>query len=79
MCCLADLQRAVANMIPLAITQAEEVSAIRQWAALRAVGATGSEDLDTGTGHAADPLQPAGPRPAAASGQPVRGGRTVDF
>ncbi len=77
---LADLQRAVSNMIPLAITQAEEVSAIRQWAALRAVGATGSEDLDTGTPRAADPQQPAaGTRPAVAAGQPVRGGRTVDF
>jgi hypothetical protein len=65
-------------MIPLAITQAEEVGAIRQWAALRAVGATGSEDLDAAE-QQTEPAPPPGAVPAAASGQPARGGRTVDF
>ena len=68
-----DLEKAVTSMIPLAVTQAEEVAGIRSWAALRAVRATGSEDAD--------------PDESATVGVPAtgsdlakrRGGRTVDF
>lgn len=71
-----DLERAVLNMIPLSVTQAEEISRIRSWARLRAVGATASADLDDAAATGASP-----PVPAAIQGQPVpdRGGRTVDF
>lgn len=79
-----DLFRAVENMVPLSITQAEQIRAIRAWAAVRAVAATAGEDR---TGYGVE--TPAGPdRPDetgnASSGTVVelplnRGGRLVDF
>jgi ATP-dependent 26S proteasome regulatory subunit len=42
-----DLIRAMASMVPLSITQAERVTAIRGWADSRAVTATAAEDWDT--------------------------------
>jgi SpoVK/Ycf46/Vps4 family AAA+-type ATPase len=68
-----DVERAIASMIPLAVTQAEEVAGIRSWAALRAVRATGSEDVDPAEHRAAG--VPATGADLAAR----RGGRTVDF
>lgn len=69
---LADLQHAVENMIPLAVTQSEQVAGIRAWAATRAVSATGSEDFDDGEKTIEAPVsEPALPK--------QRGGRTVDF
>ncbi|MFC5000919.1 AAA family ATPase [Dactylosporangium cerinum] len=41
-----DLIRAAVNMVPLSITQAERVAAIRGWAETRAVAATAAEDWD---------------------------------
>jgi SpoVK/Ycf46/Vps4 family AAA+-type ATPase len=70
----ADLSQAIVNMIPLAVTQAEEVQAIRAWAEVRAVRATGSEDIDPDE----DSLVGAGD-PTAAGLSSRRGGRTVDF
>ena len=67
----ADVVREVVDtMIPLAVTQAEEVQRIRTWATERAVRATGSEDLD-----------PAESTGAVAEGalSSRRGGRTVDY
>lgn len=67
----ADVVRQVVDtMIPLAVTQAEEVQRIRTWATERAVRATGSEDLD-----------PAESTGAVAEGalSSRRGGRTVDY
>jgi ATP-dependent 26S proteasome regulatory subunit len=43
---LDDLIRATVNMVPLSITQAERVTAIRGWAETRAVAATAAEDWD---------------------------------
>lgn len=68
---LESLERAVEATIPLAVTQAEEVLRIRNWAAERAVRATGLEDLDAAERHGAD--DGSGALPAR------RGGRTVDF
>jgi SpoVK/Ycf46/Vps4 family AAA+-type ATPase len=69
-----DLVRAIDNMIPLAVTQAEQVAGIRAWASTRAVRATGSEDIEAG--------EEAVSQPAIADGKQLgssRGGRTVDF
>ncbi|RWZ49517.1 AAA family ATPase [Labedella phragmitis] len=69
-----DLEHAVSSMIPLAVTQSEEVAGIRSWAALRAVRATGSED--------ADPVDETAAPGVPATGSDLarrRGGRTVDF
>ena len=71
---LDDLTEAITNMIPLAVTQAEEVQAIRAWAEVRAVRATGSEDIDPDE----DALVGAGDTLGSGLSS-RRGGRTVDF
>lgn len=51
-----DLVRAVVNTVPLSVTQAERVAAIRAWAETRAVAATAAEDWDlTRPGEVARP------------------------
>ncbi len=64
------LEQAVTSTIPLAVTQAEEVRRIRDWAADRAVRATGAEDLDA---------VEAGVTESAGALSARRGGRTVDY
>jgi SpoVK/Ycf46/Vps4 family AAA+-type ATPase len=69
-----DLLRAIANMVPLAVTQAEAISRIREWANVRAVAATAIEHA------AASPrARTAAESVKASPTQAVRGGRTVDF
>ncbi|MFU8870356.1 AAA family ATPase [Micromonospora sp. SL4-19] len=63
-----DLLRALVNMVPLSVTQAERLNAVRAWAENRAVAATAAEDWDldnrsAGSGRAAGP----------------NGGRRVEF
>ncbi|GAA2362056.1 AAA family ATPase [Dactylosporangium salmoneum] len=62
-----DLQRAAAATVPLSVTQAEKLDAIREWARTRAVAATAPEDWD-----------PSGEPPTAP--MPVLGaqGRTIE-
>jgi SpoVK/Ycf46/Vps4 family AAA+-type ATPase len=87
----ADLSRAIANTVPLSITQAEQISAIRRWAATRAVAATAAEDR---TGYGPPPTDTAldqtgkdsdlrgganGELGIAVDPRPARGGRLVDF
>jgi ATP-dependent 26S proteasome regulatory subunit len=43
-----DLSRAVVSSVPLSVTQAERIAAIRAWAQTRAVAATAAEDWDMG-------------------------------
>lgn len=88
----ADLFRAVENMVPLSVTQAEQIAAIRSWAATRAIAATAAEDRSgygqTTTGLGPGPATPT-PSPGETDGPPVatadesdgreRGGRLVDF
>ena len=66
----STVEQAVETMIPLAVTQAEEVQRIRSWAAERAVRATGAEDLDAADVTGAEPEGALSSR---------RGGRTVDY
>ncbi|WP_299444936.1 AAA family ATPase [uncultured Phycicoccus sp.] len=83
-----DLIRAVRNMVPLSQTQAEQIAAVRAWAADRAVAATAPEDM---SGYTTAVPTPAG-RPSPGGTQsdghispPLpaeglsRGGRMVDF
>jgi ATP-dependent 26S proteasome regulatory subunit len=70
-----DLQRATANMVPLAVTQAEAISRIREWANVRAVAATATEDVAVQPG----PRSAGKPTKASARTQMARGGRAVDF
>jgi len=75
---LDDFQRAIRNTVPLSVTQAEQIRAIRNWANVRAVAATTEE-------HRAEYSRPLEKSPSPKS-EPVgedivasRGGRTVDF
>lgn len=62
-----DLFRAIDNTVPLSVTQAEQISKIRQWANERAVAATSKNDrLDL-----PDSEQP--------NLKLIRGGRNIDF
>ncbi|GAA5344299.1 AAA family ATPase [Planifilum fimeticola] len=71
---LSDFEKAVKNMVPLSVTQAEQIRAIRDWANVRAVAATAREHMVDYT------------RQSDRSSVPgdddirrVRGGRKVDF
>ena len=67
---IRDLQEVIANMIPLSITQGEQIKRLRDWANVRAVAATAKDDLvDYST-------------LAVGQGDDInssRGGRTIDF
>ncbi|MDQ6656881.1 MAG: AAA family ATPase, partial [Actinomycetota bacterium] len=39
-----DLRREIGNTVPLSVTQSEEITALREWADVRAVAASASED-----------------------------------
>lgn len=80
----ADLERALDNMVPLSVTQAENIAAVRSWAATRAVAATPTEDRSGYASTAAPPTAAPGPpeakpTPAAPYDDTARGGRVVDF
>lgn len=77
-----DLYRAIRNMVPLSVTQAEQIAAVRAWAADRAVAATAVEDL---TGYTEAAAVDTGEPPQLSASEAVtdpphtRGGRLVDF
>ena len=71
---LEDLQREITNTVPLAVTQSEQISALRAWADVRAVAASAPEDRAGYTTPATDAAAPAMDPEAAL----LRGGRPVD-
>lgn len=76
-----DLVRAIHNMVPLSVTQAEEIAHVRGWAADRAVAATATEDR-TGYETSTTSFVPPAPEeaPESTTADPLaRGGRVVDF
>ncbi|QCR20858.1 AAA family ATPase [Agrococcus sp. SGAir0287] len=62
-----DLRRSIANTVPLSVTQAEQITAIRDWASTRAVSATQQLDRDEYASAAVDDVRG------------WRGGRQIDF
>lgn len=66
-----DFEKAIGNTVPLSVTQAEQIHAIRDWANLRAVSATLQE-------HRAEYTQSSDSK-APDDVSAARGGRTVDF
>jgi ATP-dependent 26S proteasome regulatory subunit len=83
---MADFERVIQNMVPLSVTQAEEIRAIRAWASVRAVAATPREgrveyqafagpEIPGATSVAPGGAAPAPPPDISES----RGGRAVDF
>lgn len=74
-----DLSRAVRNMVPLSVTQSEQIASVRAWATVRAVAATATEDRSGyETAVVTEPALPNMPGGAMA-GAMSRGGRVVDF
>ncbi len=69
-----DLQRAIANTVPLSVTQAEQIDALRTWADVRAVAASAPEArtgyLTQTSDSAVPPVDPVAAR--------ARGGRPVE-
>lgn len=76
-----DLFRALQNMVPLSITQAEQIASIRGWATTRAVAATATEDRSGyKTALAATPTDPSQPDGGIDRSDDLsRGGRLVEF
>jgi SpoVK/Ycf46/Vps4 family AAA+-type ATPase len=72
-----DLTKALVNMVPLSVTQSENIEAIRDWANVRAVAATSQEDRE-GVAYAPKAEVKTEPKPKA-DAKVARGGRTVDF
>jgi SpoVK/Ycf46/Vps4 family AAA+-type ATPase len=67
---IRDFTEVISNMIPLSITQNEQIKALRDWANIRAVAATAKDDLLEYT------------TAAVSEGDNInrsRGGRTIDF
>lgn len=84
---MGDFERAIHDTVPLSVTQAEEIRAIRAWASVRAVAATPREGRAEYAEFAGAPLPGGngGAPPAGAAPAPPpdisasRGGRAVDF
>ncbi len=68
-----DVHRAIGNTIPLSVTQAEQVLALRQWADVRAVAASAPEDRAGYT----TPAPEVEAEPADSEALTHRGGRPV--
>lgn len=67
---ISDLPEVISNMIPLSVTQREQIKSLRDWANVRAVAATAKNDLADYSSQAVgqdDDINSS------------RGGRTIDF
>lgn len=74
-----DFIKAITNTVPLSVTQAEQILAIREWANVRAVTATPQEDV---INEQKKMKESAGEEGACDQDDEVRfnrGGRTIDF
>ena len=77
---LEDFDKAARNTVPLVVTQAEQVAAIREWANVRAVSATAEEDRADYVGEPADtPSVVAKEKEEKSDIFEKRGGRTIDI
>lgn len=75
-----DFENAINNTVPLSVTQAEQIRAIREWANIRAVAATAHEDrLNYKKQNYDIPESPSQPPEDSSDINDSRGGRTLDF
>ena len=75
---ISDLEKAIHNMVPLSVAQAEQIISTREWANVRAVAATAKEDR---TEYVSEP-ETEEPSKLLSSNEKfrhVRGGRAIDF
>jgi len=75
---LEDFERAIENTVPLSITQAEHIRAIRDWANVRAVAATPKEDRENYNNVPVTIPTESGDK-TQDDVRYNRGGRTIDF
>jgi ATP-dependent 26S proteasome regulatory subunit len=73
-----DFEKAISNTVPLSVTQAEQITSIREWANVRAVAATPKEDRAEYISAAKEPVV-APPPKSDDDVRSARGGRAVDF
>ena len=73
---LGDFEKAIANTVPLSVTQAEQIRSIREWANVRAVTATPQEDLKEYSSNTGLFMDPDADKD---DDRFNRGGRTIDF
>lgn len=80
-----DLEKVIYNMVPLSVTQAEQIMSIRQWANVRAVAATAKEDRNEYDSETiviehkeSNPTETANPEKSDFV-RKSRGGRSIDF
>ena len=75
---MEDFDKAIANTVPLVVTQAEQISAIRTWANVRAVAATAPEDRQDYVKESKTQIKSDAPGKKDDVFQ-QRGGRTIDI
>ncbi len=75
---MEDFDKAIANTVPLVVTQAEQISAIRTWANVRAVAATAPEDRQDYVKESQTQIKSDAPGKKDDVFQ-QRGGRTIDI
>ncbi|WP_338552778.1 AAA family ATPase [Paenibacillus sp. KS-LC4] len=73
---LEDFRKAIQTMVPLSVTQAEQIQGIREWANVRAVAATPQEDREE---YRLEPGKREVPEPKEEDIKLKRGGRAIDF
>lgn len=71
----SDFVKVIETLVPLSVTQVEQILALRKWANVRAVSATPQEDRTEYANSQPVPEKPESPEDVAGS----RGGRPVDF
>lgn len=78
---IVDLEKVIHNMVPLSVTQSEQITAIREWANVRAVAATAKEDRAEYLSESKDMPELDMNRGNSASDnfRHSRGGRAIDF
>ncbi|UZQ49583.1 AAA family ATPase [Clostridium kluyveri] len=77
-----DLEKVIRNMVPLSITQAEQIIKIREWANVRAVAATAKEDRSEYLEKNEDDVMLEEKKQDEKKNDEIkkaRGGRTIDF
>ncbi len=78
---LSDLDKTVRNMVPLSVTQSEQITKIREWADVRAVAATAREDRTEYQSETEEKLREEIKHTGNINEnfRHSRGGRTIDF
>ncbi|WP_341279247.1 AAA family ATPase [Paenibacillus sp. FSL H8-0537] len=71
-----DFRKSIQTMVPLSVTQAEQIQGIREWANVRAVAATPQEDREE---YRLELDKPEAPAPKEEDVKLKRGGRAIDF